>query len=471
MNSFLKKFFMLMVLFSLLFIVACSNTTQETQQETDNEPESSEDEDSQEPEEDTAEFENMELDVAAFEGGYGSAFWDALKSKFEEAYPGVTVNLESNPNIGDMIRPQIVGGNAPDVIYLNQTDQSGVTQGLIKDQALVDITDIFESESIDGDGLIKDKILPGALESIFMSPYGDGKVYLAPYNYTIMGLWYNNTLFEEEGIEAPTTWDEFYALQDKAEELDRSLFTYQGTNPGYLEEILIPAVYNLGGQEALDQMLIDYDPEFWNSETALEALGIFEKIANEGMLMDGTVALNHTQSQTEFMQGNSMFVPNGNWFEGEMAEAPREDGFIFGFAGVPTFDSSEDSMALASFEQVYIPKSSDNIELAKEFLKFMYTEEAVKLNGEHAEGVMAVQGAADLVQDHITESSYESFKAVEEGMYAVSGNFGPVPEGVNIEPRSILFDQVADVMNGDMSAEEWAAIMYDAYEEVQSKME
>ena len=111
-----------------------------------------------------------------------------------------------------------------------------------------------------------------------MTPYGDDKIYMAPYNYNVMGLWYNKTLFDEKGITLPKTWDELLALTSVAKENDRALFTYQGTAPGYLEEIIIPAVYSLGGQEALDQML-NYDPEFWKSEIALEALSIFEKIA------------------------------------------------------------------------------------------------------------------------------------------------------------------------------------------------
>lgn len=38
--------------------------------------------------------------------------------------------------------------------------------------------------------------------------------------------------------------------------------------------------------------------------------------------MDGTVALNHTQSQTDMMMNKALFIPNGNWMEGEMADAP-----------------------------------------------------------------------------------------------------------------------------------------------------
>lgn len=413
--------------------------------------------------------ESQELEVAVFQGGYGDAFWKQLAENFEKANPGTKVNVTANPDIGEMIRPKIIAGNPPDVVYLNQTDPSGVTQGLIKEQGFTDLTDLFAGNAYDEEVALKDKILPGVLESVYMSPYGDGKIYMAPYNYNVMGLWYNKTLFDEKGIALPKTWDELLALNSVAKDNDRALFTYQGTVPGYLEEILIPAVFSLGGQEALDQML-NYDPEFWKTETALEALGIFEKIAQEdNALMNGTVALDHTQSQTAFMQGKAMFIPNGNWFEGEMEEAPREDGFEFGFLGIPTFNANDPLLALNSMEQMYIPRGAANPELAKEFLRFMYAEENVKLNGELTKASMAVVGAADLVSEYLSESTYNVFKAVESGMYSMSGNFAPVPAGVNVDPREVLFDQVASIMNKEMTVQEWADKMYDVYSKVEAK--
>lgn len=455
MKSIFSKMFILLAIFTII-LAGCSSEKEGSSEATT-------------PEKGEPEAKSEVLEVAVFQGGYGDAFWKQLATNFEKANPGTKVNVTANPDIGNIIRPKIIAGTPPDVVYLNQTDPSGVTQGLIKEQGLTDLTDLFAGNAIDEDKPLALKILPGVLESVYMSPYGDDKIYMAPYNYNVMGLWYNKTLFDDKGITLPKTWDELLALNSVAKENDRALFTYQGTVPSYLEEILIPAVYSLGGQEALDQML-EYDPEFWKSETALTVLGIFEKIANEeNALMNGTVALDHTQSQTSFMQGKAMFIPNGNWFEGEMAEAPREDGFEFGFLGVPTFNAKDPLLALNSVEQMYIPKDAKNPELAKEFLRFMYSEENIKLNGELTKASMAVIGASDIVAEYLSESSYNVFKAVESGMYSMSGNFAPVPAGVNVDPREVLFDQVASIMNKEMTVQEWADKMYEVYSKVEEK--
>lgn len=82
-------------------------------------------------------FENNELNIAVFEGGYGSAYWDEIIKRFEDAYPGVTVNMQISPKIGDIIRPQIVAGNVPDFISMNDNDSTGLISSMVKEHALI----------------------------------------------------------------------------------------------------------------------------------------------------------------------------------------------------------------------------------------------------------------------------------------------------------------------------------------------
>jgi len=416
------------------------------------------------------EFENKELDVAVFQGAYGREFWDALAEKFMEEYPGTKINITANPKLGDMIKPKIVAGNLPDFIYLNVDDPSGVIKGLIKDSALMELTDVFNSKALDKDVLLKDLILPGFLDTVFCTPYGDGRIFGAPYNYGVMGLWYNKDYFDKKGYQPPKTWDEFFALNEYAKKDGRALFTYQGIYPGYLEEIMIPALYSAGGQEAVDAFL-GYGEGFWQSDAAKRTLEIFKKIATtDNALMKGTVALNHTQAQTEFMLGKAMFCVNGSWFEGEMADAPREEGFQFGFAGVPAFKEGDPVVALVGIEQMYIPVKAKNPELAKEFLKFVYTDEGIRLNGEKAKAVLAVKGAVEIVKDYITPSAYNCFKAVESGMQPVVGSFKPVASSSKINISDEVYKPFSSIMNRQMTVEEYAEKMEQIYKQVREEL-
>ena len=93
-----------------------------------------------------AEAEEQELNIAIFQGGYGDAYWNQMVELFEESHEGVKVNMTISPTIGDIIRPQIVAGNAPDFICLNDGGEDGVILSLIKDHALLNLDDVFDGE-------------------------------------------------------------------------------------------------------------------------------------------------------------------------------------------------------------------------------------------------------------------------------------------------------------------------------------
>lgn len=102
------------------------------------------------------------LEIAVFEGGFGKDYWDACIDAFEAEHPDVEVKMEANPKIGDIIRPKLSSENTPDFIYLSTNDPSGIANALIKDKALVDLSDVFDREDPDNPGQkLKDKILPG----------------------------------------------------------------------------------------------------------------------------------------------------------------------------------------------------------------------------------------------------------------------------------------------------------------------
>jgi N-acetylglucosamine transport system substrate-binding protein len=386
-----------------------------------------------------------------------------------EAYPGTKINIAANPRIGEMIRPKIVAGNTPDFIYLNAGEDSGVVNSLIKDNKLTDLTEVFNSNTLDKTSLIKDIILPGILDSEICSPYGDGRIYLAPYNYGVMGLWYNKNFFKKKGISPPKTWDEFFALNEIAKKENRALFTYQGLKPQYNEEIIVPALFSAGGRETVDKYF-NFGVDLWKSDAAKNVLNIFDRINSGSMLMKGTVALNHTQAQTEFMKGKAMFIVNGSWFEGEMKDAPREEGFQFGFLGIPAFKAGDPRTCLINPETLMIPLKAKNPELAKVFLKYIYTENSIKLNGEKAKAVMAVKGAVELVKDSITPSSYDCFKAVENGMVPVLGAFRPLDKGSKINVLDEIYKPISALMNNQLTVAQWADKLDKVYTKVREEL-
>lgn len=137
---------------------------------------------------------SQELNIAVFEGGFGAQYWENVVAAFEEANPGVKVNMQISPTIGDTISAQMVAGDIPDFLVLNGTAYS-VIQNLIVEKGLLDITDVFEGPCYDSEEKLGDRIVDGLLSSNVCAPYGDGRIYQAPLNGSPTGLIYNKTLF------------------------------------------------------------------------------------------------------------------------------------------------------------------------------------------------------------------------------------------------------------------------------------
>ena len=106
-----------------------------------------------------ADAEEQELNIAIFQGGYGDAYWNQMVELFEESHEGVKVNMTISPTIGDIIRPQIVAGNVPDFICLNDGGEDGVILSLIKEHALLNLNDVFDGENYAGTGTLRDDIM------------------------------------------------------------------------------------------------------------------------------------------------------------------------------------------------------------------------------------------------------------------------------------------------------------------------
>ena len=405
------------------------------------------------------------LNVAVFEGGYGRDFWIDLNERFEDANPGVAVNMQISPDIESILAPQLAVGEIPDVMVLEPT--YGFMISMNQNEEFLDLTNFFNNtEVLDRPGvMMRDIIVPGMLESTAFAPFGDGRIFHAPLHAGPMGPVYNITLFEEKGWSLPTTWDEWFAMDalmdDPANHVTignnterRSIFTYQGIHPGYLESVLWPAIAGAGGMEVI-HAIENYEEGSWNNTIVRQVLQNLARMGTDGYLMSGTVGLDHTQSQADMMMGRALFIPNGTWFVGEMADAPREPGFEFAIAPVPTLQAGQPRYVLSSFGGVSIPAEAPNTDLALDFLAFMYTSESIRAFAKLADGVMAVQDARTVASAELDPSVYNMMRAYDEGIFMLM-SFAPIPPGLPIHMGNEIFDnRITPLMTGSITVDEY----------------
>lgn len=180
---------------------------------------------------------------------------------------------------------------------------------------------------------------------------------------------------------------------------------------------------------------------------------------NCGYLLENTTGIDHTTAQTAVMNGSALFVPCGSWIVGEMAEIKGEEingkAFEWGYAPIPYYNASDDKYLMSSVEEVYIPAAAENVDMAKEFLKFLYSEEAIKLNAQTTGGIPPVVGATSLVADVLDPLVLSTFQAFEEGYMPYIGGFAAVDS--EIVPKKEFYGHVNSVVDGKETVDDWIA--------------
>ena len=396
-----------------------------------------------------AEAPAAEISVAAIETAYGSEIWQQVAEAFT-AETGIKVNLTTDKNLEDVIGPAMQGGEFPDVIHLATGREAGLTEQFIKDKNIADITDVLSMTVPGEDVTVADKLAGGFTDNTITSPYGDGKTYLAPMFYSPCGLFYNAGLFAEKGWEVPTTWDEMWELGDKAMEEGIYLFTYPTT--GYFDAFLYALMYSVGGPEFFDAAT-HYEEGIWDSEEAQQCFDIIAKLATYTNPITPAQANDQdfTQNQQLVLDNKALFMPNGTWIVGEMAEAPRAEGFEWGMTALPAVSEGGDRYSYTFFEQAWIPAGAENIDAAKQFIAFLYSDTACEIFAA-AGAIQPVLGIADGL-----EGDNKLFYSIyDDGAKAAMGSFASYTAVAGLGTvREVFLDPVNSLVNGEMTEEQW----------------
>ncbi len=420
--------------------------------------------DSEVPEDD-ASGEPQTLKVAAFEGGYGADMWSEVATAFEDSHPGVTVELTVDKQLEDVISPSMRAGDYPDVVHLATGRDAALTETLTKEKALLPLTDVLDM-TVPGESVtVKDKIIPGFVDTLGTNPYGDGVTYYAPMFYSPCGLFYNAGLFTEKGWTVPTTWDEMWELGDKAKEEGIALFTYPTT--GYFDAFTYALLSSAGGSDFYNSCMT-YEDGIWESENATKVFELIGKLAGytEGTTVANANNENFTKNQQLILDNKAIFCPNGTWLPGEMAEAPRADGFEWGFMAVPAVNAGESGASFTFFEQMWIPAEAANPDLAKEFVAYMYSDEAAAIFAK-AGAVQPIEGMSDTL-----EGDNKLFYSIyDNGATAVMGGFASTTPVEGVSMADTLFDTVNSIVSGDKTVADWQAAVEAASDQLRDAME
>lgn len=403
------------------------------------------------------------LKVAAIETAYGSEMWVKVCEAFTDQ-TGIRVELTTDKNLEDVISGPMQNGEYPDVVHLATGRPAGLTEQMIKQNALYSLENVLNMTVPGEDRKVSQKIAGGFTDTSLTAPYADGKTYLAPMFYSPCGLFYNRKLFEEKGWTVPATWDEMWELGDKARAEGIALFTYP--TAGYCDAFMFALMYSIGGTEFFDKAT-HYEEGIWDSAEAQKLFSILDKLADYTHEKTPAQANNQdfTKNQLMVMQNEALFMPNGTWITAEMsnAEATLANDFEWGMTALPAVTAGGDSYSFCWFEQAWIPAGAGNKESAERFIAFLYSDKAcdifanTQIVGE--DGSTKKSGAIQPVfgiADKLDGENRMFFSIYDNGAKAAMGGFAAFREIPGIDVSSVFFQPVDSLVAGTLTIEEYA---------------
>lgn len=323
-----------------------------------------------------------------------------------DANEALPLEIETVPQSGLDQQLQLLGGQNALPAQFAASGSPAVTKDLDEAGHTLDL------ESTLTDLGVIDNIEPAARATI-ENLYGDFIV--LPYQFNIEGVWYNEQLFADNGIQPPTTWDEFTAASQTLQDAGITPLAASGEQGWPITRLISGYLYRSLGPDALQKVADGEakltDPEYVAAAQAVADLGA------AGYFGEGVGSIDYDTAVSQFLTGGAGMFYMGSWTLGAFNDPAQNQigadniGFfplpeVTGGAGSATQIPANVGLPIAVSANAYNEDTgawlaciSENYGEAS--LVDQGTISGFKVNGEAAE----VPELTQMVQDTIAETS------------------------------------------------------------------
>ena len=234
--------------------------------------------------------------------------YQAIIDKFNAENPDIVIEMNTVPDAGTVLTSRISSGDIP-VIFSDYPTQMQFKQKVANGY----VQDLSDQEFLKN-------VNESALE---MTKQEDGGYYALPYSRNYMGVFYNQTIFEENGIEIPTTWDEFVAVCETLKAAGITPVGLFGKDPGRVGHVFqcttmawLPDGVETIAKAAAGETKLEGNAEFTE---AFEKMKTLLSYSNEDAL-----ALSDTQGWENFANGQYAMMITGSYAKGTITALNAE---------------------------------------------------------------------------------------------------------------------------------------------------
>ena len=300
--------------------------------------------------------EEVTLEVWYAVSGITATTFEAQVQEYMAANPNVKIEISyagSYADCAEKISANLLTDTAPDVALMSAgplytgAREDWTIEGLIQDPAF-------------------DKA--GIYEGVWKYAEFKGRICALPYGISVPVLYYNKAIIEKAGIDLeknpPKTWDELYALAEKAQKDGGATYGFEVSDVPWLFKSML----NQNGNNIIDTTGETIKPAY-NDDAAVEVGEFWQKLTDNGIMPIDQ----HSNADNTFLAGEVAFVVSSSV---RLARWSAKEGVPeFGVLPMPAFE--KESVALGGNVLVCFPKKDQEAKLAAawDLLKFLMSEE------------------------------------------------------------------------------------------------
>ena len=316
---------------------------------------------------------------AYFETGFPVA--TALTDAFTEEFPDVTWEVrEDQFAVITQNAPRVLTDDPPDLMRLPQVSELA-TDGLLLD------LDPYAAE------LGWDEWPESQLEQMRVDEEGrrgEGPLYAMGVNYSVTGVFYNKELAAQAGMtEPPATLAELDAVMQRALEAGITPSAqFNGGATGGLAFPLQNLMASYGDPAEVNNWVFQQEGASIDTPESLEAVEHLKGWIDAGYFADDINSLDYSMMMSRFIEGDSLFIFNGDWESGNLDEQmPGNVGFFL----MPPVEEGGPQAAMSAPLTYGVSAESANPGCAAFFLDWVATSETardilVEIGGSHPMG-------------------------------------------------------------------------------------
>jgi len=389
------------------------------------------------------------LDVTIFKGGYSDEYaTEGHQVLYRDKFPEAEIIHVGTEQISEVVRPRLRSYSPPDVL-MNAGGERVEMDQLVRDGELTDLSVLLQAPSIDDPKVtVGETLREGVIEA---GQVGSGKeIWGLPYDFAGYGVWYSQTLFQQNGWQVPTTWTEFMALCAEIKSSGMAPWTYQGKFPYYMLDPIITLAVRHGGRDVMTGFEKDWGRGAWSDDSVELALESWAEFVSAGYVLEGTSSMTHLDAQDAWLQGEAAFIPCGSWLENEEKDDIPPD-FEMGFLPIPAIEGSAapDLVQGTPGEHYVVPKYANNPAGALEYLRIMLSAAGTTAWANHTSSLNVVRGVS-FETDRPGVSALRPYLEDDDNLYK---NTMEVEHGTFVQ--QVLFPEINALMKGDRSASQF----------------